>query len=262
MASTRPTILLSFDVEEFDAPVSRGRAMPMDEQMESGGRGYERVLEVLDELKVPATMFTTASFAAWHPHLCQRAAQRHETASHGLFHATFKDSDLAESRSRLEAVCGKPVRGFRRARLQPTSAEALVAAGYAYDSSENPIWLPGRYNNIGRPRTPYRKGDLVEVPISASPTLRVPLFWLAMKNLPMAMVRSASERCLAADGLLNVFWHPWEFIDLSNSGLPRYMRRVDGQGMCDRYSAYVEWLRPRGEFRTFGAWLGGAPTIA
>lgn len=258
MPPTPPTILLSFDVEEFDAPVSRGRAMTMARQMEQGGEGYVRVLGLLDELGVPATMFTTASFAQWHPALVQRAAACHETASHGLVHASFREPDLMESRRVLERVTGAPVRGFRRARLQPTDAAALVAAGYTYDSSENPIWLPGRYNNLCRPRVPYRKGALMEIPISASPMLRIPLFWLAMKNLPMAVVRSASQRCLDRDGQLMVFWHPWEFTSLAGCGLPRIMRRVDGQAMADRFCAYIDWLRPRGQFQTCSAWLAAS----
>lgn len=257
MAHAGPTILLSFDVEEFDAPVSRGRAMAMEEQMEVGGRGYQRVLELLDGLDAVATMFTTANFAAWHPALQRRAAVRHEIASHGFLHASFQEADLARSRAALQASSGQQVLGFRRARLQPTDPQAILDAGYAYDSSENPIFLPGRYNNLGKPRLPYSKGALLEVPISASPALRVPLFWLAMKNLPMGVVRDASARCLERDGLLNVFWHPWEFVDLSASGLPRYMRRPDGEAMCDRFSAYIEWLRARGAMRTFTAWMHG-----
>ena len=69
-----PSILLSFDVEEFDAPVSRGRAMPMAEQLEVGGRGQARLLDLLDALGARATMFTTANFALAHPALQRRAA--------------------------------------------------------------------------------------------------------------------------------------------------------------------------------------------
>jgi peptidoglycan/xylan/chitin deacetylase (PgdA/CDA1 family) len=89
MHPTDPTILLSFDVEEFDAPLARGRDMGMEEQMEVGGRGQVRVLDMLDGLGVPATMFTTASFAAWHPALHRRAAAKHEIGSHGRVHLTF-----------------------------------------------------------------------------------------------------------------------------------------------------------------------------
>jgi peptidoglycan/xylan/chitin deacetylase (PgdA/CDA1 family) len=257
-----PSILLGFDVEEFDAPVERGRAMSTDEQMEAGGRGQRRVLDLLDAAGARATMFTTASFAQWHPELQRRAADRHEIASHGRVHATFAESDLAESRRILRDSSGQEVLGFRRARLQPTDPAAILAAGYRYDSSENPIFLPGRYNNLGRPRVPYMKGELLEVPISATPGLRLPLFWLAWKNLPMALVRDASARCLDRDGMLNVFWHPWEFIDLASSGLPRYMRSVDGERACDRLLGYLEWLRGRGSFRTFTEWMRGRPAAA
>lgn len=257
MPPSQPTVLLSFDVEEFDAPVSRGHPMTMEEQMEQGGRGYARVLRLLRELRVPATMFTTANFARWHPDLVRQAAQEHETASHGFLHASFQEADLASSRQALAELTGAPVQAFRRARLQPTRPEAILQAGYTIDSSENPIWLPGRYNNLLKPRTPYRKGPggaLLEVPVSASPGLRVPLFWLAMKNLPTWMVRHASQRCLQHDQLLNVFWHPWEFIGLEKSGLPTYMRKVDGEAMCDLFAQYVEWLRPRARFDTFSGW--------
>jgi peptidoglycan/xylan/chitin deacetylase (PgdA/CDA1 family) len=254
-----PSILVSFDVEEFDAPLSRGVDIPLAGQMEIGGRGQARTLDLLDSLGIVATMFTTASFAEWHPDLQRRAATRHEIASHGRVHGSFVEADLATSRAALRASSGQEVLGFRRARLQPTDPAAILAAGYRWDSSENPIWLPGRYNHLGDPRVPYRKGELVELPISASPRLRIPLFWLAWKNLPMAIVRDASARCLERDGLLNVFWHPWEFVDLSRSGLPRYMRAVDGERACDRLAAYLEWLRPRGAFRTISEWVRRNP---
>jgi hypothetical protein len=255
MTTGTPTILLSLDVEEFDAPVARGRAMSMEEQMEWGGRGQERILAVLDALAVPTTHFTTANFAAWHPGLLRRAARGHEIASHAHWHASFREEDLASSRAALRAASGQEVLGFRRPRLQATRPEAIAAAGYAYDSSVNPIWLPGRYSNRGLPRMPYRTAGILEVPISTTPAVRLPLFWLGWKNLPMPVVRAACERCLEADGLLNLFWHPWEFLDLRAAGLPLHMRRVDGDRMCDRFSAFVDWLRPRGTFRTFSAWM-------
>ena len=256
MSHADPTILLSFDVEEFDAPISRGRAMSMAEQMEQGGRGQERTLTLLDGLRVPTTMFTTANFAEWHPGLLTRAARSHEIASHARWHASFNVDDLATSRAILRAASAQEVLGFRRPRLQYTDPGAIAAAGYAYDSSVNPIWLPGRYSNRSLPRVPYRVGGILEVPIATTPGLRLPLFWLAWKNLPMPIVRDACERCLAADGVLNLFWHPWEFIDLRGAGLPLHMRRIDGERMCDRFAAFVDWLRSRGRFATFTEWMG------
>ncbi|MFM7798197.1 MAG: polysaccharide deacetylase family protein [Planctomycetota bacterium] len=257
-----PSALFSFDVEEFDAPVSRGRPMTMDEQMELGGRGQARTLDLLATLGLRATMFTTANFALAHPGLQRRAALDHEIASHAHFHASFRTEDLATSRDVLRRTSGQEVLGFRRPRLQSTDPAAIAAAGYSYDSSVNPVWLPGRYANLRAPRVPHRTGAIIEVPISASPRLRVPLFWLAWKNLPMVAVRDACERCLAADGVLNLFWHPWEFVDLAGQGLPLHMRRVDGERMCDRFAGFAEWMRARARIMPIGDWLAGAPMIA
>lgn len=256
MSSSDPAIsLLTFDVEEFDAPLDRGRSLDMATQLRIGSEGFRRVLDLLDELAVPATLFITANLARHSPDLVRRAAARHEIASHGFHHRSFENADLARSREVLREISGQEVLGFRRARLQATDPQAILDAGYRWDSSENPIWLPGRYNNLRRPRTIYRRDGLVELPASASPRLRIPLFWLAMKNLPMALVRAASAACLRRDGYLSLYWHPWEFLDLRDSGLPRYMRRPDGEAMCRRLAGYVRWLLRRSRAGTISAFV-------
>lgn len=250
-----PVTLISFDVEEFDAPIDFGRAISEEEQSERGAEGWRRALDLLDELDVGATLFITAWMAQQHPTLLQRSAARHEIASHGFRHGSLEPGDLARSREALKHASGQRVLGFRRARLQATDPGEILAAGYAWDSSENPIWLPGRYNNLRAPRTLHRRGDLVELPISASPLLRLPLFWLAMKNLPMPLIRAASARCLRRDGYLNLYWHPWELLDLRRSGLPRVARRIDGPRMADRLRRYIAWLRERSRMQTISSWL-------
>ncbi len=255
MSAAAACALLSFDVEEFDAPLDRGVDVPPEAQLRIGGAGFARLLDLLDEMDVTATLFITANLALTHPALVKRAALRHEVGSHGFWHRTLEEADLAASRRALRELSGQEVLGFRRARLQPTETGAILAAGYRWDSSENPIWLPGRYNNLRKPRRLYRRGELVELPVSAAPITRFPLFWLAMKNAPMALIRAASAACLRHDGYLNVFWHPWEFLDLSDSGLPRYMRSPDGEAMCERLRRYVAWLRPRASFQSISDFL-------
>ncbi len=106
----------------------------------------------------------------------------------------------------LERLSGLPVTGFRRARFGAFDRRALRPAGYAYDSSDNPIWLPGRYNNWGKPRTAYKAADgLAVLPVSASPLVRYPLFWLSFKHTPPALFRAVSRWTLARDGYLNLF---------------------------------------------------------
>ena len=62
--------------------------------------------------------------------------------------------------------------------------DAVSVAGYCYDASIHPTWLPGRYNNLHLPKTSYFDNELLRIPASVSPTLRIPLFWLSFKNFP------------------------------------------------------------------------------
>lgn len=244
-------ILLSFDVEEFDIPEEFGHAVSETTQFEVGVRGLRAVLDLLDRLEVTATFFTTARIAAQAPDLIRRIVARHELASHGYHHSQWQDADLLRSRQALEALGDVQVRGFRRARFAPTDHRLIAEAGYRYNSSENPIYMPGRYNNLRRPRKAYLSGELLNVPISASPVIRLPLFWLAFKNFPQTLIHAASAWTLAHDHYLNVFWHPWEFVDIRGFGLPGYITRSCGPPMLDKLQRYIRYLQTRGQFVTF-----------
>jgi len=255
----RPKALLSFDVEEFDLPGEYGNLPPLAEQIEVGTRGLTAVLELLDRTGVRATFFTTAVFAQARPEMLRRIAAsplRHEVASHGWSHSSFEEKDLLRSRLALEEIVGKPVVGFRRARFGAFDRAALALAGYRYDSSDNPIWLPGRYNNLKEPRTPYRfvagegSRPVTILPVSASPLVRYPLFWLSFKHSPMALYRLASRWSLAKDEYLNFFFHPWEFASLAGYKIPFVVRRRAGEEMVARLEEYLLWLRERADFET------------
>ena len=243
-------VLLSFDVEEFDAPLDFGGSIDETRQLEISARGLEAVLDLLDELGVPATLFTTAHFAQARPELMLRARNRHEVASHGYRHGTLAPGDLERSREVLESLIGEPVLGFRRARFEATDAGEIRAAGYAYDSSENPTWIPRRYNNLLGPRTPYRRDGLLHLPLSVSPRLRVPLFWLSFKHLPLPLFKALSRGVLRSDGQLLLCFHPWEFADLGDVALPWYVRRRAGRPMLERFARYLRWLQERARFCT------------
>ena len=53
------------------------------------------------------------------------------------------------------------------------------------------------------------------------------------------------------DGYLSVFFHPWEFVDISGYELPGYVKGRCGEAMCERLEWYLKWLDKRGEFVTF-----------
>lgn len=250
--TSRPRLaLLSFDVEEFDIPLEYGGTVPEDEQFAVGKSGLDAVAGLVDRLGITATFFVTAVFARRYPDDLRKLAERHEIASHGLRHTGFVDADLATSREAIERITGKPVLGFRRARFAPTDHARILAAGYRYNSSENPIWLPGRYNNFFGPRRPYLSGGLLNIPLSAVPVVRFPLFWLAFKNAPLPVYKAATALTLAADGHAALCFHPWEFADLRAYSLPGYVARPDGQALLARLERFLVWLKARATFAPF-----------
>ncbi|MCG6537846.1 MAG: polysaccharide deacetylase family protein, partial [Syntrophales bacterium LBB04] len=153
-------ILLSFDVEEFDIPTEYGQQVSERLQFKVSLQGLERVLELLDRLGIRATFFATAHFALHHEPMIRRMALRHEVASHGYWHGSFEPADLQRSKVVLEKLSGERVDGFRMARMAVINYDLIRRAGYRYNSSENPVFLPGRYNNFLSPRTAYFSGEL------------------------------------------------------------------------------------------------------
>lgn len=251
--------LISFDVEQFDIPTEYGIAIDEDEQFRIGRAGLLSVLDLLDKRQTRCTFFITAQFAQRFPEDIRRLAKsklNHEIASHGLTHGDLLPGHLEESRRILSEISGREVIGFRRARMADTDPAAIAGAGYVYNASENPIWLPGRYNHFFSPReartVKTERGPLVQIPASATPRIRVPLFWLAFKNLPMPVIRAASRWCLWSDGALNTYFHPWEFTQISTYGLPRVVKMMDGRELLDRLEGYLVWLGARAEFATYG----------
>jgi peptidoglycan/xylan/chitin deacetylase (PgdA/CDA1 family) len=244
-------ILFTVDVEEFDTAVEFGHNIPLDEQVAVSTRGLTLLAERFAAVGVPTTMFTTANYALHESALIKSLAQTHEIASHGYYHTTFKPADLLKSRLALEELLGKPVTGFRRARMGYVDPNDVQQAGYQYNSSLHPTWLPGRYNHWGEPRHPFNEQGVWQIPASVTPTLRLPLFWLSLKNFPFAYYKELCRQTLKSDGFLNLYVHPWEFTDLSGyEKIPTYVRRHSKDELLDRVEALLRYLKPRGEFTT------------
>jgi hypothetical protein len=246
--------LLSFDVEEFDVPLEYGQAIDLATQLSVSLQGVEAVIDLLDRLEIQATFFVTANFAQHYPDLIRHLAQRHEIASHGFYHSAFETADLEKSRLALEEILDRPIVGFRMARLQAVEEQAIAAAGYRYNSSLNPTYLPGRYNNFSEPRRPFLSDALLNIPVSVTPLIRFPLFWLSFKHLPLPLYKMASTWTLGCDRLLSLYFHPWEFTNISHFGLPPLIHRRSGREMRDRLENYLIWLRQRSKFVTYAAY--------
>jgi peptidoglycan/xylan/chitin deacetylase (PgdA/CDA1 family) len=259
MKENNPTILLSFDVEEFDLPLEYKQSIEIHEQLNIGKEGLDKVADLLKEQEVAATFFVTGRFAYEFTDTIRDLAQRHEISSHAFFHSTFKREDLLHSRLLLENISGKPVKGFRMPRMKKVNMRCLKEAGYQYDASINPAYLPGRYNNLHLPRLAFQSNDLWRIPCSVTPNLRIPLFWLSFKNFPYALFKQLALQTLKNDGYLSLYFHPWEFIDIRKYQLPCYIARHSNGYLLQRLHQLIDDLRKEAAFSTIDSFLKTGP---
>lgn len=241
-------ILLSFDVEEFDLPLEYGHQITMEKQIETGKTGLDAIDPFLTDTELTITLFTTAHFAQQVPDRIRSLAGHHEIASHTYYHSSYDTPDLLASRVALEKISGTKVSGLRMPRMRDVLVEDVLEAGYTYDSSIHPTWIPGRYNHFNLPRTPYLEKELIRMPASVSPLIRIPLFWLSFKNLPYPVYKSLTLQTLKKDGYLCLYFHPWEFTDLSAFGLPSIVRKIDGSRLQERLQLLINQLKKEGDF--------------
>ena len=243
-------ILLSFDIEEFDVPCEHGVDLPMEEQIRISVEGTHAILDVLKDHEVRATFFSTANFAQRAPKVIQRLIEEgHELASHGFYHSSFEVADLKKSKEALEAQTGQTIRGYRMARMMPVSEVEVAKAGYTYNTSLNPTFIPGRYMHLGTPRTHFRQDGVLQIPASVTPWVRFPLFWLSCHNLPFFLYRWLCRRTLRHDGYLVTYFHPWEFYELNEHpefGLPFIVRNNSGRGMIKRLDRWIASFKGEG----------------
>jgi polysaccharide deacetylase family protein (PEP-CTERM system associated) len=185
------------------------------------------LLELLEGYHVQATFFILGTVARDHADLVRRiAGAGHEIASHAWTHDVLRDSTpqryldgLHRSRAVLQDLSGQPVLGHRAPswsidRGVPWAIEALLEAGFAYDSSVFPMKTP-LYGEPGFPTTPCwlagRDGTrLLEFPpaVRRFGPLSVPfgggLYW---RLLPLwgveYLLRHANTPAVT-------YLHPWE----------------------------------------------------
>jgi peptidoglycan/xylan/chitin deacetylase (PgdA/CDA1 family) len=250
-----PAIFLTFDVEEFDLPVDYHQHIKSHEQMEVGMNGLAAITPLLNQKDIECTLFTTANFAEHYPDEIKTLSNRHEIASHTFYHTTFSHEDLLLSKLKLQEITGKEVVGLRMPRLKEVSVDEIKQAGYYYDSSINPTYIPGRYNKLKSPKRIYKESDLIRVPAAVTPNFRIPLFWLSFKNIPYSLYKYWAVKTLKRYGYLSLYFHPWEFTQLENYKLPSYIVKPCGQILLDKLYRLVDDLRQEGEFISIANYL-------
>lgn len=236
-------IFLSFDIEEFDNPFPCSQSLSFARQMEISVRGTTSILDLLQRCQVKATFFCTANFAQHASGLIDRMVREgHEVASHGFYHNRFEPAHLQQSREVLESLSGTPVKGFRMPNMGSVCPEEIERAGYVYNSSLNPTYLPGKYNHFTEPRRIFQQGNVSQIPASVTPIARIPLFWLSLHVLPLSVYIYLAKATHKKDGYLNLYFHPWEFIDMKaeSLALPSYVMHNSGDILIARLNRVID----------------------
>ena len=137
----------------------------------------------------------------------------------------------------------------------PVSDADIEQAGFLYNSSLNPAFIPGRYMHLTTPRTWFMRGPVMEIPASVSPRLRIPLFWLALHNFPEWFYHRLVRQVLRHDGYFVTYFHPWEFYDLKahpEFKMPFIIRNHCGHELEQRLDRFIKAMKAdRQEFITF-----------
>lgn len=248
-------VLLSFDIEEFDMPFEYQGKISFEDQISISQIGLERILNILKKHNAKATFFSTVVFAENSKSLIQRLLNEgHELASHTWFHSEFEVQHLKESRERLQELFSINVTGLRMPRMMAVDKKEVEKAGYSYNSSINPTFLPGRYNNLKVSRTYFKEETVTQIPASVSPNFRIPLFWLSFHNFPLSFYKKLASDTLKKDHYLNIYFHPWEFAEIKNPEfkLPGFTVKNTGNEMVERFDNFVGWLKNKNyKFGTF-----------
>lgn len=204
---------------------------------------FRRMLDIFSAQEVRVTLFFLGWVAERFPHLVREARDAgHEIASHGMRHelvysigrARFQE-DITHARKVIEDAAGVQVRGYRAPGFSVTADtpwffEAVVEAGYAYDSSI----FPGERGHGGWPGalpTPFRvhtgSGSLVEFPISLSRMMGRDMYFFGggyLRFFPYVLIHSKARQVLREGRPVVFYLHPRE-VDPGHPRLPMPPKR-------------------------------------
>jgi polysaccharide deacetylase family protein (PEP-CTERM system associated) len=220
---------------------------------------FHELLDMFDEANVRVTCFFLGWVARRYPHLVREAAQRgHEIASHGYAHQLafeitereFRD-DVSLARRILEDTAGCRVAGYRTPGFSATERtpwffDALIEAGYEYDSSVFP-GVRQHGGMVGASRMPHlvrtESGLIMEFPISVVDAAGRALCFFGggyLRLFPYPVIRQMAHRVIRESRPVVFYIHPRE-IDPHHPRLPMPIHR--------RFKSYVNLRSTKGKIQ-------------
>ena len=240
------SILLTFDLEEFDLPREFNQNIDEDEMYKITKQGLNNLLQLLNKYDIKSTFFTTANFANYYPEKIQDLSEKHEIASHGYSHSyNLTLENIKKAKEEKEKIINKSINGFRAPRWNLQNTFIVEQAGFNYDSSSHPIYLPGRYFNLNKNRKPHKINNILEIPASTLPP-NFSIFWLAFKNLPLTYSKLFTRLNFINSNYTMLVFHPWEFANLSKIKIPRYIKRKHSKELLKKLEKYILFCERQG----------------
>jgi len=260
------------------------------------GKVLPRFLDLLDRHGITATFFVIGRDIDGHRALLgDIAAAGHELANHTMTHdkqlVHRSPADIAreihECGRRLEAIAGRPVRGFRAPGYTVSTAviDALRDAGYTYDTSLNGSLVYSALKHAFRglrlkdkqyvscqpvgdlfgPRNPYpvsrdrlaSRDDaerFLEIPVSVIPYVHYPFVTSVLLQFGLAPTLWSLDRLIAARRFVNCGVHINEFTDAADvAGIShgfyytRQLMRIDLRERMRYFDGLLAAIRERCE---------------
>ncbi|MEH6648968.1 MAG: XrtA system polysaccharide deacetylase [Motiliproteus sp.] len=251
---------LTIDVEDYFHVSAFEAQCPPSSWKESNSRvvaNVNRLLDLLDGRQTKATFFVLGWVAERHQGLVRDISERgHEVASHGSNHQrinrlnqlTFRE-DVCNARKLLQDISGQKVQGYRAPSFSFSeqtawAQEELLAAGYLYSSSINPV-PHDLYGYPDAPRKPFHwENGLLEVPVTTCQYFgrRIPCAGGGYFRLyPYPVFRWLMlKACQQLDEGAIFYLHPWE-IDPDQP-------RIDGASLKSRFRHYINLDKTEARF--------------
>lgn len=220
-----PDVYLTVDVEP-DCPPYLWTWRGIEE-------GMPKLLDLFGQEAVPATFFVTGATAERYPATVEgMVEQGHEIGCHGYSHESFAEFDEVRARHEIEGTNRilrrfAPVTSFRAPYLKfpERFLPILTGDGMTLDASR------AKYKRKERPAS---APGLRRMEASITPSVT---------RLP-AVIRDAWLSSLRSPVVL--FFHPWEFVDLTASSIPYDCRFKTGQPALDSLRATIRLFREKG----------------
>jgi hypothetical protein len=241
-------IAMTIDCEQWSAPLLRRKIDSANDSTEYSKKGNDNLLEILEKYGINATFFVTGFFAEKESDHVKKISKKHEIASHGYNHFYRGNNklnlheDISKSKEIIERIVGKKIDGFRspQAQFSKELIKSLEKNEFKYDSSIHSAWLPGFYNHRDKPLKPFKIGNILEIPASASHNLRLPFSWIFMRNLPLVYTTKVVKKLIRRGIIPVIFLHSWEFHNFKSKTVPFYITRNVGDKFSRKFGRFLE----------------------